>query len=222
MKKSAFRAAAAALLLLAPALCRGQVSTAGINGTVTDPQGSVIPGAELTLTNVETGIVTRSETTATGLYRFQNIQVGRYTLQASAEGFSTQRLEEFTLTVNQQTTLDFALEVGAVTETVEVQAAAVQLQSSSAELGQQVEEKQVRDLPLNGRNFTQMLMLNPGTVMVRPRGSQSLSYTRPVGEAANPSVNGQNNRTNVFMLDGVANFETFGNAYAVPPILDAI
>ena len=135
MKKSAFRAAAAALLLLAPALCRGQLSTAGINGTVTDPQGSVIPGAELTLTNVETGIVTRSETTATGLYRFQNIQVGRYTLQASAEGFSTQRLEEFTLTVNQQTTLDFALEVGAVTETVEVQAAAVQLQSSSAELG---------------------------------------------------------------------------------------
>ena len=222
MKKSIFAAALAALLFLAPGLCRGQVSTAGINGAVTDPQGSVIPGAELVLTNVETGIVLRSETTAAGLYRFQNIQVGRYTLQASAEGFSTQLLEEFTLTVNQQTTLDFSLEVGAVTETVEVQAAAVQLQSSSAELGQQVEEKQVRDLPLNGRNFTQMLMLNPGTVMVRPRGSQSLSYTRPVGEAANPSVNGQNNRTNVFMLDGVANFETFGNAYAVPPILDAI
>jgi hypothetical protein len=109
-----------------------------------------------------------------------------------------------------------------VAETVTVEAMGVEVQSSTAELGQVVEEKQVVDLPLNGRNFTQMMMLQPGVVTVNPPGSQSLSYTGGIGEATNPSVNGQNNRTNVYMLDGVANFETFGNAWAVPPIIDAI
>lgn len=213
---------AIAILLLVPALCLGQVSTATVNGTVTDEQGAVIPGASLTLTNTETGVALGTETNEAGVYRFQNVQIGQYTLEASSAGFTTQKLEPFTLTVNQTTTLDFPMQIGAVTETVEVTAAAVQLQSSSAELGQAVEERTVKALPLNGRNFTQMLMLQPGVVMVRPPGSQSLSYTRQVGEAANPSVNGQNNRANVYMLDGVANFETFGNAYAVPPILDAI
>ena len=211
-----------AAVLLLPVLSFGQVSTATVNGTVTDEQGAVIPGADLTLTNTETGVTLETQTNEAGVYRLQNVQIGQYTLDASSAGFTTQRLEAFTLTVNQTTTLDFSMQIGAVTETVEVTAAAVQLQSSSAELGQAVEERTVKALPLNGRNFTQMLMLQPGVVMVRPPGSQSLSYTRQVGEAANPSVNGQNNRANVYMLDGVANFETFGNAYAVPPILDAI
>ena len=210
------------LAALCPAMLLGQVSTATVNGTVSDEQGAVIPGAELALTNSATGVTAATQTNEAGVYRFQNVQVGDYTLEASSEGFTTQRLEPFTLTVNQTTTLDFRMQIGAVTETVEVVAAAVQLQSSSAELGQAVEERTVKALPLNGRNFTQMLMLQPGVVMVRPPGSQSLSYTRQIGEAANPSVNGQNNRANVYMLDGVANFETFGNAYAVPPILDAI
>lgn len=215
-------AIALATLLLNPAASLAQVSTATVNGTVTDEQGAVIPGAELVLTNTETGVALATQTNEAGVYRIQNVQIGLYTLEASSEGFNTQRLEPFTLTVNQTTTLDFSMQIGAVTETVEVTAAAVQLQSSSAELGQAVEERTVKALPLNGRNFTQMLMLQPGVVMVRPPGSQSLSYTRQVGEAANPAVNGQNNRANVYMLDGVANFETFGNAYAVPPILDAI
>ena len=219
----ALRTAVVLMALLAGAsLCQAQVSTATINGSVTDEQGAVIPGAQLTLTNIETGVNQQTQSNEAGLYRFQNVQIGVYTLDASSDGFTTQRLEPFTLTVNQTTTLDFAMQIGAVTETVEVIATAVQLQSSSAELGQAVEERTVKALPLNGRNFTQMLMLQPGVVMVRPPGSQSLSYTRQIGEAANPAVNGQNNRANVYMLDGVANFETFGNAYAVPPILDAI
>ncbi len=213
---------ALAALLLWPTLSLAQLSTATINGTVADEQGAVIPGATLTLTNSATGVQSSTETNASGVYRFQSVQVGVYTLSATSEGFSTQRLEPFTLTVNQTTTLDFALQVGAVTETVEVSATAVQLQSSSAELGQAIEETTVKALPLNGRNFTQMMMLQPGVVMAPPPGTQSLSYTRQIGESANPSVNGQNNRANVYMLDGVANFETFGNAYAVPPIIDAI
>ena len=155
-------------LLLLPVLSFGQVSTATVNGTVTDEQGAVIPGAELTLTNTATGVTLGTQTNEAGVYRFQNVQIGQYTLEASSAGFTTQKLEPFTLTVNQTTTLDFPMQIGAVTETVEVIAAAVQLQSSSAELGQAVEERTVKALPLNGRNFTQMLMLQPGVVMVRP------------------------------------------------------
>ncbi len=205
-----------------PIVALSQISTANVNGTVSDEQGAVIPGASLKLINAATGVTQTSQTNEAGVYRFQNVQVGQYSLEATSEGFATQRVAPFTLTVNQTTTLDFGLKVGAVTETVEVEATAVQLQSSSAELGQAIQERTVKALPLNGRNFTQMLMLQPGVVMVNPPGSQSLSYTRPIGETANPSVNGQNNRANVYMLDGVANFETFGNSYAVPPIIDAI
>ena len=205
-----------------PALTFGQVSTATVLGTVTDPAGAVVPGAVIVLVNLQTGVEIRSLTNDTGNYRIQNIQVGTYSLAVSADGFSTKRVDRLTLTVNQTSTLDFTLAVGAVAETVNVEAAGVEVQSSTAELGQVVEEKQVVDLPLNGRNFTQMMMLQPGVVTVNPPGSQSLSYTRGIGEATNPSVNGQNNRANVYMLDGVANFETFGNAWAVPPIIDAI
>ncbi len=224
MKKTYLSALAAVFVAFAmcTSVAYGQISTASIVGTVTDPQGAVIPGAELVLMNVATGVGTRTQTNATGNYRIQNIQVGTYTLSAVADGFTTKQLEPFTLTVNQTATFDFSLAVGAVAETVTVEATGAQVQSASSELGQVVEEKQVKDLPLNGRNFTQMLMLQPGVVMTLPPGSQSMSKTRAIGEASNPSVNGQNNRANVFMLDGVANLETFGNAYAVPPIVDAI
>ena len=224
MKRSKPAAFAAMVVLLAilPTLTFGQVSTATVLGTVTDPAGAVVPGAAIVLANLQTGVEIRSETNDTGNYRIQNIQVGTYSLSASADGFSTKRVDRLTLTVNQTSTLDFILAVGTVTETVNVEASGVEVQSSTAELGQVVQEKQVVDLPLNGRNFTQMMMLQPGVVTVNPPGSQSLSYTRGIGEATNPSVNGQNNRTNVYMLDGVANFETFGNAWAVPPIIDAI
>lgn len=212
--------ALAFLVSLSPV--RGQLSTATVIGTVSDPQGSVVPGAKLTLTNLQTGVQTTTESNPSGNYRFQNVPVGTYSLSAFADGFSRKLMDRFTLTVNQTATIDFVLEVGAVTETVSVVASGVQIQAASAELGQVIEGKQVVDLPLNGRNFTQLMMLQPGVVTVLPPGSQSLSYTRSIGEGTNPSVNGQNNRTNVYLLDGVANFETFGNAWAVPPIIDAI
>ncbi|HYO80800.1 MAG TPA: carboxypeptidase-like regulatory domain-containing protein [Bryobacteraceae bacterium] len=224
MKRSGPAALAVMVVILAgfPALTFGQVSTATVLGTVTDPAGAVVPGAAIALVNLQTGVEIRSLTNDTGNYRIQNIQVGTYSLSVSADGFSTKRVDQLTLTVNQTSTLDFSLALGAVAETVKVEASGVEVQSSTAELGQVVQEKQVVDLPLNGRNFTQMMMLQPGVVTVSPPGSQSLSYTRGIGEATNPSVNGQNNRSNVYMLDGVANFETFGNAWAVPPIIDAI
>lgn len=209
-------------LLIFQNLTHGQVSTASINGAVTDAQGRAVVGAQLVLSNVDTNVDSRTMSTDTGLYRFNNVTVGRYTLTASMAGFQTKRMDAFTLQVNQNSTIDFVLQVGAVTEQVVVQATAVAVQASSAELGTVVEQKQVVDLPLNGRNFTQMLMLQPGVNVAGISGSQSLSYTRPIGTTYNPSVNGQNNRANMYLLDGIVNIETFGNAYAIPPIVDTI
>jgi hypothetical protein len=215
-------AAAVAIFLMLSATLYAQVSTASINGTVTDPQGAVITGAQLTLTNVETNVELRTVTNEAGLYRFLNLTVGRYTLSASSQGFSPKKVEPFTLRVGQEATLDFALSVGALADAVTVQATGVEVQSSSAELGSAIEHKQVVDLPLSGRNFTALLLLQPGVNAVQVSGTQSLSYTRPIGTVYNPSVNGQNNRANMYLLDGIVNIETFGNAYAIPPIVDAI
>lgn len=215
-------AAAFAMFLMLPAVGAAQVSTASINGTVIDAQRAMIVGAQLTLTNVDTKVEQRTVTNEAGLFRFQNIVIGRYTLTASTTGFTSKKVEEFTLSVGQEATLDFTLTVGSVSEQVTIEASAVAIQASSAELGSVIEHKQVVDLPMSGRNFTALLLLQPGVNAAAMSGSQSLSYTRAIGTTYNPSVNGQSNRSNMYLLDGVVNIETFGNSYAVPPILDTI
>ncbi len=221
MRLSVLRTLILSLLLTASALF-AQVSTASINGTVTDSQGSVIVGTQLTLTNVDTRVELRTTTNEAGLYRFQNLVIGRYTLSATASGFSTKKVDTFQLSVGQDATLDFKLTLGSVSEQVTVEAGALAVQASSAELGSVVEQKQIVDIPISGRNFTALLLLQPGVNAAGVPGTQSLSYTRAIGTTYNPSVNGQNNRANMYLLDGVVNIETFGNAYAIPPILDAI
>ena len=215
-------AAVFAMFLMLSAVGLAQVSTASINGTVIDAQRAVIVGAQLTLTNVDTNVEQRTVTNEAGLYRFQNLVIGRYTLAASTPGFTSKKVEAFTLSVGQEATLDFTLTVGSVSEQVTVEATAVAVQASTAELGSVIEHKQVVDLPMSGRNFTALLLLQPGVNAAGVSGTQSMSYTRSIGTAYNPSVNGQSNRANMYLLDGVVNMETFGNAYAIPPILDTI
>ena len=210
------------IFLMLPAMGFAQVSTASINGTVRDAQNALVVGAQLTLINVDTNVEVKTVTNEAGLYRFQNLVIGRYALTASAPGFSGKKLEAFQLSVGQEATLDFTLTVGSVSEQVTVEATAVALQASTAELGSVIEHKQVVDLPMSGRNFTALLLLQPGVNAAGVSGTQSLSYTRAIGTTYNPSVNGQNNRANMYLLDGVVNIETFGNAYAIPPILDTI
>lgn len=215
-------AVAFVVFVMLPSAGLAQVSTASINGTVTDAQNAVVVGAQLTLKNVDTNVELRTTTNEAGLYRFQNLVIGRYTLSASSQGFTTKRVDAFQLSVGQEATLDFSLTVGSVNEQVTVEASAVAVQASSAELGSVIEHKQIVDIPISGRNFTALLLLQPGVNVAGVSGTQSLSYTRTFGTTYNPSVNGQSNRANMYLLDGVVNIETFGNAYAVPPILDTI
>jgi len=209
-----------ALALAAPAF--GQISTASINGTVTDATGAVIPNAQVVLTNVATGVRQRVESNTVGNYRITNIQPGNYTLEASKEGFRKAVIPPFNLAVNQNATIDISLEIGALTETVTVEATGAELQASSSELGAAVQEKQVVDLPLNGRNFTQLLALTPGVAPVSVAQNSGGFTASPVGQFQFPSVNGQTNRSNLFYLDGVLNQGQFVSTYAVPPIIDAV
>lgn len=200
----------------------GQLSTATINGTIRDTSGAVIAGAVVVLHSVDTNVERRTKTNTAGAYAFLNLNPGTYTLQASDKGFNTKSLAPFTLTVNQTATLDVALDVGTVGQTVEVHANAVAVQTSTAELGVVIAKKAVVDLPLNGRNFTQLLTLTPGASPVSVAQNSGGFLAAPIGEFSFPAMNGQTNRSNMFLLDGINNFSSIVSTYMVPPIIDDV
>jgi len=172
---------------------------------------------------VDTSVERTVESNNAGNYVFTSVPPGRYTLQATSTGFQTTQIPEFTLAVNQTATLDITLQVGAVQQTVEVQAFGELVQSSTAELGAVVAEKQVVDLPLNGRNFTQLLSLSPGVAPVSVSQNSNGFGNVASGTAFYfPAINGQTNRSNFFMTDGLVNQGAFQSTYAVPPIIDSM
>lgn len=140
----------------------GQGATGAINGTLSDASGAVIPGAKVVLRNVATGVETTTASNDVGLYVFPSLAPGRYTLAFSKEGFATVQQAEFSLAVNQTLTYDVTVPVAGTTKVVEVTAPVAQVETSTAELGTAIQETQVDNLPLNGRNFTQLLELTPG------------------------------------------------------------
>ena len=201
-----------------------QLSTASLSGTVRDSSGAVVPRAQIVLRNVATGVENTTASNGAGAYLFLAITPGSYTVQASAPGFAEQQVPAFALTVGQAATVDFGLTVGSQKTAVTVQGAAPQLETSSANLGTVIETKQVNDLPLNGRDFTQLLTLTPG-VSSTDNSQANSGYATPVpfGDASTiPSVNGQGNRSNYFFTDGLSNFGSFHSVYAVPPIIDEL
>ena len=159
--------AIAALALLLPCAAAGQVSYASVNGTVQDTTGAVVPGANVLLRNTQTGVETRTTTNEQGIYVMLNILPGPYTLEASKQGFSTSRMEPFTLVVNQNSVFDFKLGVGRLQESVTVEATATQIQSATAELGSVLTSTQVVDLPF-GRSIQNLMRLTPGVNPVDP------------------------------------------------------
>ena len=214
--------------LLAAAPFFAQSTTGGVNGTITDTSGAVVPGTKVTLSNVATGAEVTSEANASGFFRFVNVQPGNYTLVAEQTGFKAAALPIFNVGVNQTVTQNIALEVGAVTETIEVVAQAEQLSQSTSELGTVIGVKVVQDLPLNGRNYTQLLTLTPGATPISTAqssgiGSHDLANVGVPGASfSNPSIHGQWNRMNIHLLDGLNNTNYIGNMYVIPPIIDAI
>jgi hypothetical protein len=196
-------------------------ATATLNGVVRDSSGAVIPQAAVTLQNTDTGTERASLTNDSGLYVFVSVHPGEYTLKVTKEGFTT-ATQGLHVLVNQASTLDFILRVGSTQQSVTVEASAVNLETGNATLGSVIESKQVRDLPLNGRNFTQLLSLTPGVSPVSVAQNSGGAQAAPLGSFVFPSVSGQSNRSNYFLLDGIDNTDQVFSTYAVAPILDDI
>lgn len=218
-----------AILFALPKMLQSQSAAGQINGTITDTTGGVIPGATVTLTNQDTNVVNHVTTNQNGHFTFLNVMPGSYTMTISAKGFKTTSLPPFNVLVNQNLTENQALEVGSTNETVNVSAAseAVMLQSSSSELGSVIETPEVQRLPLNGRNFTQLLILTPGVTPVSTAQGSGISFQDagisgiPGTAFYKPSIFGQQNRETFFLLDGIVNTDLRGATYGFLPIIDA-
>lgn len=215
--------AAFVVLLAFSSASWAQRSSAAINGTVRDSSGGVIPQASVTLTNTQTSVLQTALTNEAGEYIILNILPGTYVLNVSKAGFKTINQSPFTLQVNQTTSFDFALPVGSTTQTITVKAAAATIETSTAELGSVVTQKMVDGLPLDGRNFTELLQLTPGASPISVAQNSGGGYSvPPVGAFTFPSINGQTNRSNLFLMDGINNQGSFGSTYNVAPQVDDI
>ena len=143
-----------------------QNASVEVNGTVADPNGALMPGAAVLLTNQDTQIAVKRLTNNAGQFVFINVQPGRYVLTVSATGFKTASLEPFSLSVNQTFEQAIKLVIGSATQTVEVNSTSAELlQRSSSELGTVIQDDIVQDMPLNGRNFTELLKIGPKSLV---------------------------------------------------------
>ncbi len=212
----------ASFCMMLPVVVRAQVAGAALGGTVMDPSGSVIPDATVTLTNTRTGVKTVTRTNATGSYAIVNIMPGSYVMELAKEGFATVRQPEFSVDVNQTSTINFTLRVSSTKTTMQVSAQGVQLETATAEMGSVIGQSSIDALPLNGRDFTQLLLLSPGASPANQSGNAAGSWLVPYGNVEFPAVNGQTNNSNMFLLDGMNNFGSIRDTYGIKPILDDI
>ncbi|MGA2631661.1 MAG: carboxypeptidase regulatory-like domain-containing protein, partial [Terriglobia bacterium] len=197
--------------------------TASVWGTVHDPSGAVVAGASVILRNPGTGLRRQVTTDATGGYEFLALPVGRgYVLEAEAPGFRKYVQSDLHLVVNQRFRVDVDLVVGAEMQQITVTAAPAQVESSSTQLGDVIEDRKMTGLPLNGRSFLDLMGLQAGVV---PFSSSVAVTNRPIsGElgAGQLSVNGNRETANAFLVNGGDVEESKNNGATVAPTLDSI
>ena len=153
-----------AMIVSLPATSSAQTATGQITGTVRDSTGAVMADVKVAVTNQQTGLTRQTKTGTNGDYVIPLLPVGVYVVTGEKAGFKLAVNSDVALTVDQIQRVDIVLDAGNVTETVEVQASAQVLDTGSASVGHTITEKQVTDLPLNGRNFLQLLFLGAGAV----------------------------------------------------------
>src|SRR5262245_35215349 len=193
----------------------GQRITGSIDGRVTDPSGAVLPGVEITVTNDATQQSRNTITNETGLYSVPLLPSGAYTVRISLAGFKTEVRRGIQVEVDRNARVDAQLEVGNVTDSVEVTADAPLISTDNAALGQVIDARRVAELPLNGREFLSLATLAPG---VQPNVEGSNLST----QQGSVNVNGAREEFNLFLLDGVDNNDTGNSQLIVVPGIDSI
>ena len=193
------------LLLLFPLSVLAQTTVSTIEGTIKDAQGSVVAGAQVVVKSPSLGIERTATSDANGFYRVTALPAGIYTLSISHTGFAARTFDNVELTVNRTLTLDIPLEVGAVSEQVDVVEYAQLLNPTTAATGTTITPQQIREMPTNGRNYLDLMQLVPGVVINRQANVGSDNSTPVLGERA-----GNNN----FLIDGQPNKDTVNGGAA--------
>ena len=183
------------IVLSAVVIC-GQGTSGTILGTVTDPQAAVIAGVTVSVKNLDTQLQRQVVTDSSGYYRVEALPVGRYEVRAERQGFKV-TVNSLTLTVGEEAVTNFKMEVGSLSEQVIVTSTGTEVETTTATMGGLVDEKKIRDLPLNGRSFDQLIYLQPGVTVATSAGSSPNQ-----GRGTKFSVGGARLTSNLFMLDG--------------------
>jgi hypothetical protein len=229
MKDFVWRAASIflPLMLLWPGLLPAQTDTGRVRGTVSDPQGAIVSGATVTLTNTDTALAKTTTTNDQGSYGFDAIPRGPYKVEVQQKGFRS-AAANFVVEVSQVKTVNVQLELGAAAEVVDVSTDVPLIDLETSSMGEVIQGRQVTELPLNGRNFTQLALLAPG-VTRGDYGDQASGVNNNVetfrnGETGGAalSVNGLRPQANNFILDGVDNNEALVNSINFFPPAEAI
>ena len=208
----------------APSLASAQ-ATGAITGLVTDASGGVLPGVTVDVGNQETGQSRTAVTAADGFYTIPLLNPGRYQVKAMLAGFRTSIRSDIAIVVNETVRADVSMQVGQLEEEVTVHGQTPLVETTNATLGVVIDRQKVVDLPLNGRNFTQLGTLIPG--VVAPPGSlggqDGNATPGGFGNATGGfNVNGQRNQSNNFLLDGATNNDSFNTGFVLRPPPDAI
>jgi hypothetical protein len=190
--------------LMSVAGLSAQETTASLRGSVSDPSGARVPSAAVTAVQTETGFTRSGVSDARGDYFLVLLPIGHYRLEVTAQGFRKYVQEGISLSVNQVGLVPVHLEVGLFQEIVQVKADAAQLATTN-DLGETVNDRQTVDLPLNGRNFSQLGLLLPGTAPLT-QGLQLAGGSMRSGQSY--SVNGMRPESNQFLVDGAENYNT--------------
>ena len=202
---------AVAALLAVPAAGLAQVSSGKILGAVQDQSSGALPGVTIVVRNLQTGASRETVTNTRGRFEVPGLQPGRYQVEAELSGFSRFSQGPVTVQVNEESLVNISLKVGQISETINVVGQGLIVQTTTATLGKVIEEKQILELPLSGRNFTSLGLLTPG-VTTRGQSTTDAAYV----------VHGQRQDSNNFQLDGVANVSLGGNTVQARPNVDAV
>jgi len=212
-------AAVAVFLFAYSGLGRAQTVTAAITGKITDASGALIGGAKVTATDVARGTVWPTTTNEGGVFNLPRLPSGTYTVKIEKEGFQTAQRSNVLLQLNDIARLDIQLEVGSITQSLEVAAESPLLQTQGTQLGQVIDSRTNTELPLATRNYLQLTLLAPGSIHPDPSAFKSGQTT---ASSARPNVNGNREQANNFMLDGLDNNQVSDNLVGYAPAVDAI